>query len=95
MRKERNDFKRHQGIFKHEPTTNNVDYNQDMDMEYEGMEQAESEAINMMALHGSYVPDDAWNLPREFDYDWSKPHLPRRANLWKNAKTFLEDVIET
>jgi hypothetical protein len=36
------------GIFKHEPTSN-VDYNQEMDMEYEGMEQDDVEAIKMMA----------------------------------------------
>jgi hypothetical protein len=35
-------------IFKHEPTSN-VDYNQDMDMDYEGMEQDEDDVIKMMA----------------------------------------------
>jgi hypothetical protein len=35
-------------IFKHEQTTND-DCNQDMDMEYEGMDQDEDEAIKMMA----------------------------------------------
>jgi hypothetical protein len=42
----------------------------------------EADAIKMMALHGSDVPYDTWNLPRGFDYDWSKSHFPRRANLW-------------
>jgi hypothetical protein len=54
----------------------------------------DADAINMMALHGSDDPDDTWNLPRGCDYDWSKPHFPRKANLWKNAETFLENAIE-
>jgi hypothetical protein len=68
------------GIFKHEPASN-VDYIQDMDMEFEGMDQDEAEAIKMMALHESDVPDDTWDRPRGLDYDWSKPHFPRRADL--------------
>jgi hypothetical protein len=54
----------------------------------------EADAIKMMALHGSDVPDDTWNLSREYYYDWSKNHFPRKANLWKNAETFLESAIE-
>jgi hypothetical protein len=46
-----------------EPTSN-VDYNQDMDIEFEGMDKDEAEALKMMSLHGSNVPDDTWNLPR-------------------------------
>jgi hypothetical protein len=57
------------------------------------MEQDEAEAIKMMALQGSDVTNDTWDLPRGLDYDWSKPHFPRRADLWKNAETFLEDAI--
>jgi hypothetical protein len=71
------------GIFKHEPTSN-ADYNQDTDMEFEGMEQDEAEAINIMALHGSDVPDDTWDLPRGLNYDWSKHHFPRiDQHFWK------------
>jgi hypothetical protein len=51
------------GIFKHEPTSN-VDCNQDMDIEFEGMDKYEAAALKMMSLHGSNVPDDTWNLPR-------------------------------
>jgi hypothetical protein len=51
------------GIFKHEPTSN-VDYNQDIDIEFEGMEKDEADALKMMSLHGSNVPDDTWNSPR-------------------------------
>jgi hypothetical protein len=50
-------------FFKHE-LTSNVDYNQDMEMEMEGVDGDEAEAINMMALHGSNLPDDTWSLPR-------------------------------
>jgi hypothetical protein len=75
-------------IFKHEPTSN-VDYNQDMDMEFEGMEQDEAETIKMMALHWSDVPDNTWDLPRGLDYDWSESDFPRRADLWKKSETFL------
>jgi hypothetical protein len=46
-----------------------VDYNQDMDIEFEGMDNDESEALKMMSLHGSNVPDDTLNLPRRVDYD--------------------------
>jgi hypothetical protein len=60
------------GFFKHERTSN-VYYNQDMEMEIEGLEGGEAEAIKMMALHGGNVPDDTWSLPRGNDYDWSKP----------------------
>jgi hypothetical protein len=49
--------------FKHEPTSN-VDYNQDMEMEMEGLDGDEAEAIQMMALHRSNVPYDKWSLPR-------------------------------
>jgi hypothetical protein len=45
-----------------------VDYNQDMDIEFEGMDKDEAEALNMMCLHGSNVPDDTWNLIRGVDY---------------------------
>jgi hypothetical protein len=81
------------GIFKHEPASN-VDYNQDMEMEIEGLEGDEAEAIKMMALHGSNVPDDNWSLPREYDYDWSKPTFSRNPNLWKTAKTFLSEALK-
>jgi hypothetical protein len=57
------------GFFKHEPTSN-VDYNQDMGMEMEGIDGDEAEAINMRALHGSNVHDGTWTLPRGYDYDW-------------------------
>jgi hypothetical protein len=33
-------------------------------MEMEGLDGDEAEAIKMMALHGSNVPDDTWSLPR-------------------------------
>jgi hypothetical protein len=58
------------------------------------MEQDEADVINMIALHESDVPEDTWILPRVYDYDWSKPHFPRKSNLWKNAETFLENTIE-
>jgi hypothetical protein len=45
------------------------------------MEKDESEAIKMMALHGSDVPNKTWDLPRGLDYDWSKLHFPRRVHL--------------
>jgi hypothetical protein len=64
----RRKLQEYKGIFKHEPTSN-VDYNQDMDMEFEGMDQDKAEAIKIMALHGSDVPDDTWDLPRGLDYD--------------------------
>jgi hypothetical protein len=68
------------GIFKHEPTSN-VDYNQDMEMEMEGLYGDEAEAIKMIALHRSNVPDDTWSLPRGYDYDWSNPTFPRNQDL--------------
>jgi hypothetical protein len=81
------------GIFKHEPTSN-ADYNQNMDMENEGMEQDKAYAIKMMAFHGRNVPDDTRDPPRGLDYYWSKPHFPRRADLWNNAEKFLEGAIK-
>jgi hypothetical protein len=77
-RAKRRKLQEDKGIFTHEPASN-VDYNQDMDMEFEGMEQDEAEAIKMMALHGSGVPDDNWDLPRGLDYEWPKPRFQRRA----------------
>jgi hypothetical protein len=65
-----------------------------MDMEYEGIEQYEANDIKMMALHVSSVPDYTWGLPGGLDYYWSKPHLPRKSDLWKNAEIFLGDAIE-
>jgi hypothetical protein len=84
------------GIFKHAPTSN-VDYNQDMEMEMEieGLDGDDAEAINMMALHGSNVPNDTWSLPRGYDYDWSKPTFPRNPDLWKTAKTFLIEALDS
>jgi hypothetical protein len=84
------------GFVKHEPTSN-VDYNQDMDMEMEmeGLDGDEAEAIKMMALHGSNVPDDTWSLPIGYDYDWSKPTFPRNPNLWKTAKNFLTEDLDS
>jgi hypothetical protein len=81
------------GIFKHEPTYN-VDYKHDMDIEFEGMKKDEAEALKMMSLHGSNVPDDTWNLPRGVDYDWSVPNFPRDKQLWDTAETFLSDAKE-
>jgi hypothetical protein len=81
------------GIFKHEPTSN-VDYNQDMDMEFEGMDKDEAEALKMISLHGSNVPDDTWNLTGGVDYDWSVPNFPRDKQLWDTAETFLSDAKE-
>jgi hypothetical protein len=82
------------GIFKHEPTSN-VDYNQDMEMEMEGLDGDETEAIKMMALHGSNVPGNTCSLPRGYDYDWSKPTYPRNPDLWKTAKTFLTEALDS
>jgi hypothetical protein len=82
------------GNFKHEPTSN-VDYNQDMEMEMEGLDGDEAEAIKMMALHGSNVPDDTWSLPRGYDYDWSKPTFPKNPDLWKTAKIFLTEALDS
>jgi hypothetical protein len=55
-RAKRRKLQEYKGSFKHEPTSN-VDYNQDMHMEFEGMDQDEADAIKMMALHWSDVPD--------------------------------------
>jgi hypothetical protein len=49
----------------------------------------------MMALHGSNVPDDTWSLPRGYDYDWSKPTFPRNPDLWKTAKTFQTEALDS
>jgi hypothetical protein len=80
--------------FKHDPTSN-VDYNQDTEMEMEGLVGDEAEAIQMMALHGSNVPDDTWSLPRGYDYGWSKPTFPRNTDLWKTAKNFLTEALDS
>jgi hypothetical protein len=40
-----------------------------MDIEFEGMDKDEADALNLMSLHDSNVPDDTWNLPRGGDYD--------------------------
>jgi hypothetical protein len=82
------------GIFKHAPTSN-VDYNQEKEMEMEGFDGDEAEAIKMMALHGSNVPDDTWSLPRGYDYNWSKPTFPRNPDLLKTAKTFLTEALDS
>jgi hypothetical protein len=60
-----------------------------------GLDGDESEAIKMMAFHGSNVPDDTWSLPRGYDCDWSKPTFPRNPDLWKTAKTFLAEALES
>jgi hypothetical protein len=65
-----------------------------MEMEIEGLEGDEAEAIKMMDLNGSNVPDDTWSLPRGYDYDWSKPTFSRNPNLWKTAKTFLSEALD-
>jgi hypothetical protein len=49
----------------------------------------------MMALHGSNVPGDAWSLPRGYDYDWSELTFPRNPDLWKTAKTFLTEALDS
>jgi hypothetical protein len=84
------------GIFKHQ-LTSNVDYNQDMEMEMEmeGLDGDEAEAIKMMALHRSNIPDDTWSLPKGYDYDWSTPTFPRNPDLWKTAKTFLTKALDS
>jgi hypothetical protein len=64
-----------------------------MEMEIEGLEGDEAEAIKMMALHGSNVLDDTWSLPRGYNYDWSKPTFSRNPSLWKTAKTFLSEAL--
>jgi hypothetical protein len=97
-RAKRRKLQEDKGIFKHEPTSN-VDYNHDMEMdmeiEMEGLDGDEAEAIKMIALHGSNVPDDTWSLPRGYDYDWSKPTFPRNPDLWKTAKTFLTEALDS
>jgi hypothetical protein len=65
-----------------------------MDIEFEGMDKDEAEALKMMSLHGRNVPDDTWNLPRGVDYDWSVPNFPRDKQLWDTAETFLSDANE-
>jgi hypothetical protein len=85
-------FQEDKGIFKHEPTSN-VDYNQDIEMEMEGLDEDEVEAIKMMAPHGSNVPDDTWSLPRGYACDWSKPTYPRNPELWKTASNFLTEAL--
>jgi hypothetical protein len=81
------------GVFKHEPTSN-VDFNQELDIEIDGLDKDEADALNMMCLHGSNVPDDTWNLDRGYDYDWSQPTFERKAHLWKTAATHLCDALE-
>jgi hypothetical protein len=41
----------------------------EMEMEMEGLDGDEAEAIIMMALHRSNVPDDTWSLPRGYGND--------------------------
>jgi hypothetical protein len=53
-------------IFKHD-TSYNVNYNQDMDIEFEGMDEDEAEALTIMSLHRSNVPDDTCSLRRGVD----------------------------
>jgi hypothetical protein len=65
-----------------------------MDIEFEGMDKDEAEALKIMSLQGINVPDDTWNLPRGGDYDWSFPNFPRDKHLWDTAETFLSDVKE-
>jgi hypothetical protein len=64
-----------------------------MEMEIEGLEGDKVDAIKMMSLHGSNVPDDTWSLPRGYDYDWSKPTFSWNPNLWKTAKNFLSEAL--
>jgi hypothetical protein len=71
-----------------------VDYNRDMDIEFEVMDKYEAEALKMMSLHGSNVPDDTWSLSRGVDYDWSVPNFPRDKHLWDTAETFLSGAKE-
>jgi hypothetical protein len=58
----------------------------------EGLYGDDAEAINMLALQGSNVPDNTWSLPRIYDYDWSQPTYPRNLDLWKTSKTFLTEA---
>jgi hypothetical protein len=60
-------------FFQHEPASN-VDYSQDVDMDMERLEGDEAEAIKMMTLHRSNVPNNTWNLSTGYDYEWSKPN---------------------
>jgi hypothetical protein len=64
-------------------------------MEMEGLDGDDSDAIKMMALHRSNVPDDTWSLPRGYDYDWSKPTFQRNPDLWKTTKTFLTEALDS
>jgi hypothetical protein len=66
-----------------------------MEMVMEGLDGDEAEAIKMMVLHGSNVPDDTRSLPRGYSYDWSKPTYPRIPDLWKTAKTFLTEALDS
>jgi hypothetical protein len=66
-----------------------------MEMKMEGLDGDEAEAIKMMALHGSNVPDDTWSLPRGYYYDFSKHTFPRNPDLWKTAKTFLTEALDS
>jgi hypothetical protein len=59
------------------------------------MDTDEAEALKMMSIHGSNVPDDdTWSLPRGGDYDWSVPNFPRDKHLWDTAETFISDAKE-
>jgi hypothetical protein len=69
-------------------------YNQDMDIEFEGMDKYEAEALNMMSIHGSNVLYDTCSLPRGVDYEWSVPNFLRDKHLWDTAETFLSDAKE-
>jgi hypothetical protein len=66
-----------------------------MEMEMEELDGDEAEAIKMMTLHRINVPDDTRSLPRGYDYDWSKPTFPRNPDLWKTAKTFLTEALDS
>jgi hypothetical protein len=70
-----------------------VDYNQDMEIEMEGLDGDEAEVIKIMSLHGSNVPDYTWSLPRWYNYDWSTPTYPRNPEVWKTASTFLTEAL--
>jgi hypothetical protein len=64
-------------------------------MEMEGLRDDEAEAIKMMALYGSNVPDDTWSLRRGYDYDWSTPTYLRNPDLCKTSKTFLTEALDS
>jgi hypothetical protein len=66
-----------------------------MELETEGLDGDETEAIKMMALHVRNLPDDTWSLPRGYDYDWLKPASPRNSELWKTAKTFSTEALDS